>query len=159
MAYPPPAAPLCRSSSERQMAAANWLLSSAGRRGHLVTILRETCVEIGGGTVVAIDMSPLSAAGLLADKFEIVPRADDPAFIGHVLDVCDRYSIQHVIPTIDPELSVYSVARARFDAHGCQAWISSPEVVALGTDKWLVHDWLTAHDFPVPETVEVRDPA
>src|SRR5664280_2870346 len=101
MAYPPLAATPCRSSSERQMAAANWLLSSAGRRGHLVAILRQTCVEMGGGTVIAIDVSPLSAAGLLADEFEVVPRADDPAFIDHVLDVCDRYSIQHIIPTID----------------------------------------------------------
>jgi carbamoyl-phosphate synthase large subunit len=141
------------------MAAANWLLSSAGRRGHLVMILRETCVEMGGGGVIAIDASPLSAAGLLADKFEVVPQADDPAFIDHVLDICDRHSIQHVIPTVDPELLVYAAARARFEAHGCQAWVSSPDVVALGTDKWLLHNWLTAHDFSVPDTVEVRNPA
>src|ERR1035437_7809515 len=141
---------------EHQMTGTNWLVSSAGRRGHLVTILRETADLSGRGSVIAIDASPLSAAGLLADKFEVVPRPDDPAFVDHVLDLCDRYSIQHVAALIDPELPVYANARSRFEERGHQVWVSSPDVVALGRDKWLFHTWLKQHDFVSPLTAQVR---
>src|ERR1035437_7771442 len=142
---------------EHQMTGTNWLVSSAGRRGHLVTILRETADLSGRGSVIASDAPPWPAAGFLAGKFEVVPRADDPAFVDHVLDLCDRYSIQHVIPTIDPELPVYANARSRFEERDHQVWESSPDVVALGRDKWLFHTWLTQHGFASPTTAEVRD--
>jgi carbamoyl-phosphate synthase large subunit len=138
------------------MTGTNWLVSSAGRRGHLISILRQVAELSGHGSVNAVDASPLSAAGLLADKFEVVPRADDPAFVDHVLDVCDRYSIRHIIPTIDPELPVYASARSRFEERGRQVWVSSPDVVTLGRDKWLFHKWLAQHGFLSPTTAEVR---
>lgn len=140
------------------MTASNWLLSSAGRRGHLVAILRDACAQAGGGAVVAIDSSPLSAAGLLSDAFELVPRADDPAFLDEVLQICERYSIRYIVPTIDPELPVYAAAREEFEARGYEIWVSSPEVVTLGTDKWAFYEWLTAHDFSAPATFEAHDP-
>lgn len=136
------------------MPESNWLVSSAGRRGHLVAILRDVSELCGGGAIVAIDSSPLSAAGLLADKFEVVPPVSDPAFVDQILEICDRHSIRHVVPTIDTELSVYAAARARFAEFGHEVWVSSPEVVAIGTDKWLFHAWLTQHDLPSPLTVE-----
>ncbi|SHG29575.1 carbamoyl-phosphate synthase large subunit [Jatrophihabitans endophyticus] len=139
------------------MSSTNWLVSSAGRRGHLVRILREAGALLGGGTVVAVDCSSLSSAGLLADEFELVPRADDPAFVERMLDVCRRHRITHVVPTIDPELAVLAAATDRFAAAGSTVWVSSPEVVGLGSDKWLFHDWLTRHGFASPTTFEVRD--
>jgi len=141
------------------MSGTNWLVSSAGRRGHLVAILRQASEICGGGSVIAIDSSPLSAAGLLADKFEIVPRVDDPTFVSHVLEICERHSIRHVVPTIDPELPVYAAARARFEEANREVWVSSPEVVALGSDKWLFHTWLTQNDLASPATAEVRSPS
>jgi carbamoyl-phosphate synthase large subunit len=111
----------------------------------------------GGGSVVSIDSSALSAAGLRSDKFEIVPRADDPVFVDHVLEVCERHSIHYVVPTIDSELAVYASARARFQKRGCEVWVSAPEMIALGRDKWRFHNWLMSNMLPSPVTAEVRD--
>lgn len=134
----------------------NLLVSSAGRRGHLVAIMREVVATFGGGAVVAVDASPLSAAGLLADIFERVPPANDLGFIDRVLEICGRHAVRFVIPTIDPELMAYSRSRSRFHEQGCEVWVSAPEVVALGRDKWLFHNWLGLNQLPSPETVEVR---
>ncbi len=139
------------------MSVTNWLVSSAGRRGHLVAILREAAEISGGGSVIAVDASPLSAAGLLADEFELVPRVDEPAFVRRILEICEQYSIQHIVPTIDPELPVYAAARRYLESSGHEVWVSSPEVVALGADKWLFHRWLRQHGLGSPATVEIRD--
>ena len=135
----------------------NWLLSSAGRRGHLVTVLRAACTYLGGGSVIAIDASPLSAAGLLCDAFELVPAVNDPSFVCEVLRICKRHAISYILPTIDPELPIYAAARETFETHGFQVWISSPEVVMLGQNKWAFHQWLVEHHFASPRTFEARD--
>lgn len=134
----------------------NVLVSSAGRRGHLVGIMHEVVEKLGGGAVVAVDASPLSAAGLLADVFELVPPASDPGFIDCVLEICSRNAVRFVVPTIDPELMAYSNSRSRFRAQGCEVWVSAPEVITLGRDKWLFHNWLGRNQLPSPETAEVR---
>ena len=139
------------------MPSTNWLLSSAGRRGHLIAILREASGLNGGGSVVAIDSTPLSAAGLLADHFEIVPTADDPAFIDQVLNICNRHAIHHILPTNDLELPVYAAARPRFTECAREVWVSSPELVSLGGDKWRFYTWLKQHGFPTPTTAKARD--
>lgn len=135
----------------------NFLVSSAGRRGHLVSILQQVAQATGGGCVVAMDASPLAAAGLLADKFEGVPRVHEAGFADRVLEICEQYSIDVVVPTIDPELPVYAKARVRFENRGHTVWISSPEVVALGSDKWLFHNWLIDSGLASPATARIGD--
>ena len=106
---------------------------------------------------MAVDASPLSAAGVLADVFQPVPLASDFDFIERVLEICARHDVRCVIPTIDPELMVYAQSRSRFRNQGCEVWVSTPEVIELGRDKWLFHQWLGQNQLPSPETVEVRN--
>lgn len=136
----------------------NFLVSSAGRRGALVEILK-SIAQPAGGEVTAIDMSPLSAAGHLADRLELVPRVDAAEFVDAVLDIAVRHDIDVVIPTIDPEIEVFARSRDVFAQHGVDVWAPSVRTAQLGFDKWDLHSWLVTHDFPTVATHQAGDPA
>lgn len=127
----------------------NVLISSGGRRGALVRIVRSTLSELTlSGRVLVADMSPLSAAWHLADAGFRVPRCTHPSFIPHMLDLCRTQAVTIVIPTIDPELPVYAGSRSDFERAGTMVAVSSPEAIAICRDKRRTHEWLVAHGFP-----------
>lgn len=136
---------------------AAWLLSSAGRRGSLVTLLQKQPMHGARSRVIATDRSELSAAGRLADAFELVPSVRDAAFIPRTLEIARKHDVGVIIPTIDPEIEVYANHRDEFSAHGIDVWVSSPEVSRLGWDKWSLYRWLREQGLPTVETFEVSD--
>lgn len=131
----------------------NWLISSGGRRGALVNILRGS--GLGQNRIAVIDNSAFSAAGRLADNFELVPRVDDPEYCRIVLEIAKRLRTEVIIPTIDPEIAVYAKNADYFRAAGVDVWVSSPEVADLGFDKWQLFQWLRHQGFPTMDTVEI----
>lgn len=131
-----------------------WLISSGGRRGALVKILRGTPRGTVSRVVVA-DASPaMSAAGRLSDQAELAPKVRDPEFIPEMLRLCKKHDVARVVPTIDPELSVYARHRADFSAVGTDVLVSAPEVVRLAEDKWELFKWLRSQGFPTVRTFE-----
>ena len=89
----------------------NILVSSAGRRGALISLVRDTLRPLGG-RVFAIDAGQWSSACRLADDWALVPRCDADNFIDAVIDICRRRQIRHIIPTIDPGLTGFADTRA-----------------------------------------------
>jgi carbamoyl-phosphate synthase large subunit len=127
----------------------NVLISSAGRRVALLDTFRRTLREMDlSGEVLAADMSRLSSAFHSADRAFLVPSCSSPEFVPAMLDVCRRQRVSLVIPTIDPELPVYAASRDRFLEIGTTVAVSSPEVVAIGSDKDETHAWLVRSNFP-----------
>ena len=133
------------------------LISSAGRRVELLRTFRRTCDTFGGGDgagsgvsgrVLAVDCSWFSSAFHDADEAFLVPPCRDPAFVPRMIELCATHGVDLVVPTIDPELPVYAAARHRFAAVNTAVAISSPEVVAIASDKQRTHEWLTAAGFP-----------
>lgn len=134
-----------------------WLLSSAGRRGSLVRLLRQQRIDGRLSSVVATDRSELSAAGRLADVFEQVPPVRDAAFIERTLEIALKHDVGVIIPTIDPEIEVYALSRDIFADHGIDVWVSTPEVSRLGWDKWALHQWLRQQNLPTVDTFEAKN--
>lgn len=135
----------------------NILLSSAGRRGELVQILQDTVVRLDRtGGVYCVDRSPLSAAGQIADGFDLVPNIADPDFVPALLEICQRRRISHLIPTIDTELPVLAQHREEFLAAGVNVWVSSPETIAIARDKRLTNRWLGENGFPAPRQADLE---
>jgi carbamoyl-phosphate synthase large subunit len=132
------------------------LVSSAGRRGALVGILRRSLARVGvQGVIVAADQTRLAAAMHLADQRVVVPRHDDSGFCEAVLDACRAHAVRLVVPTHDGELAVYAAARERFAAAGVTIAVSSPAVVEIGADKTRTNSWLRDHGFPAPRQASV----
>jgi carbamoyl-phosphate synthase large subunit len=133
------------------------LISSAGRRVELVRIFRQALAELTpGGRVLAIDSSWYSGALHDADEGFVVPRFTDPHFVPRLLELCEHNAVDVIVPTTDREWSVWSEACHRFSAIGTVVAVSSPEVLAIASDKQRTHDWLTANGFP---TVRQARPA
>lgn len=66
----------------------------------------------------------------------IVPRGEEASFIDHIMELCRRWRIDVVIPTVDTELLPMAHARLRFEDLGV-AIVAGP-AAALSTclDKW-----------------------
>ncbi len=125
------------------------LISSAGRRVELVRIFRQAVADLTpGGRVLATDSSWYSAALHDADEGFVVPRFTDPEFVPGLVDLCERHAVDLIVPTTDREWSVWSESCDRFSALGTTVAVSSPEVLAIASDKQRTHDWLTANGFP-----------
>lgn len=134
------------------------LVSSAGRRGALIGILRRALDRLGlAGPVLASDVTGYAAAFHLADRGLLVPRQDDPAFVDALLALCEREGVRLVIPTHDGELPLLAAARGRFAEIGTTVSVSAPETIAIGRDKVRTHAWLTAEGFPTVRQGTVDD--
>src|SRR6266566_3792093 len=91
------------------------LISSAGRRVSLVRAFRKALSDLGvEGRVLASDTASLSAAYHEADAGFLVPPCLESGFVPHMIELCQRESIDMIVPTIDTELPVYAASRAAF---------------------------------------------
>jgi carbamoyl-phosphate synthase large subunit len=125
------------------------LVSSAGRRGALVSILRRTLTQLGlPGEVIAADQSLAAPAMHLADARVLVPSQQDPAFVDEVLAACVSRDVRLVVPTHDGELAAYAEAKQRFEAAGVSVSVSALATVLIGRDKTRTNAWLRQQGFP-----------
>lgn len=135
------------------------LLTSAGRRGHLLQCFREAArslqIELH---MLAADLFPeRSAACRLADGAWAVPRCTSEDYIPALLDICQRESVALLVPTIDTELAVLSRHVEAFGRIGTRVVISSPSVVDLARDKLATAVRLTEAGIPTPRTLPLAD--
>ena len=138
----------------------NILITSAGRRGELVKIWKETVVSILGPEVqvFATDLSPfLSAACQLADQSFKVCRCSEPDYSAQILDICMANDVKMVIPTIDTELLVFANARETFSAAGIQLIVSDPGLVVQCRDKRLTSQLFASLSIPTPKILDPLD--
>jgi carbamoyl-phosphate synthase large subunit len=137
------------------------LISSAGRRVGLVAAAREALAELDlAGSVLAVDASDQAAAAHVADARFVVPPCDHDTFVPRLLEICRDDAVDLIVPTIDPELPVYASCSSTFAAQGTVIAVSSPETVAICSDKSLTNAWLHEHGFPTVLQVgieQVRD--
>ncbi|QIK64970.1 ATP-grasp domain-containing protein [Nocardioides sp. HDW12B] len=127
----------------------NVLVTSAGRRGELIEILRQSFAAGGRrASVFTADASALSAAGLVGDGHHVVPRLDDPTYLDVLTRLCDELDVGHVVPTIDTELPLMASAVRHLDNQGTRVWVSGPETIALAQDKRLTNRFLAEHGLP-----------
>ena len=83
-----------------------------------ISILRDMAGE--PVTMLAADIDPYAAGLYLvgADERALLPRGDDPAFASTLLDLCRRWEVDVVIPTVDSELLPVARMRDQYDAAG-----------------------------------------
>lgn len=123
----------------------NILILSAGTRNKIVQYFKKAVGS--GGNVVATDMSELAPAIYEADKHYIVPRMTEPGYLEVILDICKREKIEGVLSLIDPELSLLSANKNRFEAIGTRVIGSSYELCERSLDKYQMYQWLVSHGY------------
>ena len=101
-----------------------------------------------GHNVVGVDMQEVSLANL--DAFELVPAADDPAMIEHLIRLIKHYNIELVIPTVADELAIISKAANQGLFDPAKVVIGKPGPVEKCFDKYLTMTALRAAGISVP---------
>jgi carbamoyl-phosphate synthase large subunit len=130
----------------------NILVSSAGRRGALIRLIRET-LRPRGGRVYAIDVAPWSSACRLADEWQLVPPFDDARFFDTVVSFCRRRDIRMIVPTHDLELPVYAQLKPLFAELGIQVACCGPATVQIAADKQSTERFLRDSGLPTVPSV------
>lgn len=131
------------------------LLTSAGRRNQLLRAFRSAAEGIGLNLrTIAADAAPaLSPACHEADVAVRVPRCDEPGYVEALREICNKYSVRLLVPTIDPELSVLAAAATDFADRGTHVFVSNASAVRIARDKQLTAEVLGAAGVPVPRTL------
>lgn len=128
----------------------NLLILSCGTRNKIVQYFKKALA--GNGAVIATDCSSLAPALYDADRYYIVPRMREEHYLDRVLEICEKEKISGVLSLIDPELSLLSENRHRFEAVGTTVIGSGYEQCELALDKWKMYDWLRDHGYACAKT-------
>ena len=106
--------------------------------------------------VVLGDPDPQIAGRFIADGFVRLPRADAPAFVEDLLEVCRREEIDVVVPVFDLEFPKLAAGASRFAEEGVRLVLSPEPAVSICRDKRLTMQFLGEIGVPHPETYPVE---
>jgi carbamoyl-phosphate synthase large subunit len=138
----------------------NILISSAGQRVVLVQIFQRTLRELGvDAKVFATDKSPeIAPACYVADESLKVPCCGDEHYLDVMLKLCQEKEIGVIIPTIDPELSVFASNKERFMEAG--VLLAEPDLpyIRICRDKRLTAKYLPQIGIAVPKPLDKYHP-
>ena len=101
--------------------------------------------------VLGVDMAPRPRT----DGARILPcpPATAPDFVSALAAICEEYSIDLIIPTVDEELSILAPLRSAL-LHRARIAVSPTAAVAIAADKWLTHRVADSLGLAVPRSLE-----
>jgi carbamoyl-phosphate synthase large subunit len=136
----------------------NILLTSVGRRVVLLKQFRQSMRRSNiSGKLVATDLKTTAPASFLADASELVPRIDDPFYIDSLLNICNRYKIDILVPTIDTELLLLSQHRQKFTDIGVELLVSSVATNDICFDKNKTSKFFLDSGVKTPKIYQVEE--
>ncbi|OIR10207.1 MAG: hypothetical protein BEU03_01075 [Marine Group III euryarchaeote CG-Epi6] len=127
----------------------NILLTSIGIRSYLVDYFKSSGKV---SNVFSADNSSLAPGIYNSDKYFLVPKIDDVAYVTNILDICVNNSVSALIPLHDLDSLVLSREKLRFQDLGIKIFTPENEVVEICFDKYKCYEFLRSHNIPVPKT-------
>jgi carbamoyl-phosphate synthase large subunit len=102
--------------------------------------------------VVTVNMTPNAVSLFRSDAGYLVPPANAPTYLDHLLDVCSRERIEVIIPGSEAELRVLARKTCAL-AQAKLVLLANPrEVIDIGDDKWITYLFLRDHGFETPQS-------
>lgn len=105
-----------------------------------------------GMRVVAVDSSPLSVGFAFAEASYVVPRADIPGYVEALLRICQRESVDWLLPALDEELTLLAHRRDEFERSGTRILAPSLDCLEICTDKLKTYEFFETNGIPTPKT-------
>jgi carbamoyl-phosphate synthase large subunit len=136
----------------------NILITSASRKVILVRAFQQAVAQEGGGKVIAVDTSPLSAALYFADEHYLVPSSQKREFAAIMLSLCERLEIKLLVPTRDEELAFFAERKGDFADVGTFVMVSDPATVGICQDKRRFIEFCEANSFAMPKSYNASEP-
>jgi len=130
----------------------NVLITSAGGTSAINVMQALRAQDEIPVRIVAVDMNSTAAGLFLADTGYPVPRADDPAFIPTLLDLCVREAVNVVIPIFSAEIPVFAAYLDEFKGRGIEMVLPSTHTLRTCNDKLLTYVVFDVSGIPTPRT-------
>jgi carbamoyl-phosphate synthase large subunit len=120
------------------------LFTCAGQRVDIVSAFARA-----GATTIATDINPLAPAVHHAERYALVPRVDDPAYVPELRALIAEHDVDLVVPLTDLDHVVLAGAREQL---GALLLLSELEVVRCVGDKYLAHRLFERRGIASPPT-------
>lgn len=124
----------------------NVLLLSIGAKHALVSFFKNS--QSGFDKVITTDCSEYSAGLYNSDKHYIVPRMKEESYIPTLLDICERESVDVIVPSQEDELILISSQRAVFEKRNITVCTSDSGLIELCRDKLGLYEFLSEKGIP-----------
>ena len=132
----------------------NVLILSVGRRVELVKRFKRAAADLKiNSKIIGVDICMLAPALYFCDEKVVIPKIDDVDYIPSLLDVCKKYDVKLIIPTIDTELLKLSMNSDVFKQNNIMINLSSFEVISICRNKKNTQKWLEDNKFRVPRMI------
>lgn len=138
----------------------NILITSAGKRVALVKAFKETLSRFfPEAKVYTTDMNPLMApAAYVSDDCISVPRVTSEDYIGILQEICQKYNIGLIVPTIDTELAILSANKSIFEKVGTYLCVSDYDFIMMCRDKRNTGAFFEEKAIRVPKPIDKLKP-
>ncbi len=120
------------------------LFTCAGQRVDIVSAFVRA-----GATTLAVDANALAPALYHADRYALVPRIEDPAYLPTLRELVREHDVALIVPLTDLDQHVLAAAR---ETLGATLLLSPLEVVEAMADKYLAHGFFLERGLPSPDT-------
>ena len=101
--------------------------------------------------VLGVDARHDYNAENLADKFEIVPKGDDPGYLERVCYLIKKFQINLVIPCSDEEAVTLSTNRNKVEKLGAKVACAPKKSIQIMSNKLLTYNFLENKNVSVPK--------
>jgi carbamoyl-phosphate synthase large subunit len=118
------------------------LFTCAGQRVDIVSAFGRA-----GATTIAADVNQLAPALYHADRYAIVPRVDDDAYIGAIRDLVLAHDVRLIVPLTDLDHEQLVEAREEL---GAVVLLPGLDVVRMTADKYVAHTFFQSRGIPSP---------
>lgn len=138
----------------------NILITSAGKRVELVKEFKETAARLDKNIkVYTTELNPdLAPAAYVSDGCQKVSRVTAEGYMDELLQICKRWEIGLVVPTIDTELKVLAENKEKFAAIGCALCVPDLDFVSICRDKRHIEQFFIEHQVRIPEHRDKNNP-
>lgn len=111
--------------------------------------------------LIVTNSEPMGASYYMSDRVSgryIVPIAKDEAYIPRIIEICKKEKVDGIFSGTEHEVYALSNAADRIKAEtGALVFLSRPEVINIGLDKYETYLCFKKHGIPFPETVLFDD--
>lgn len=112
------------------------LFTGVGRRIELLQAFRNAALVLNKKLIIyGADMVTTAPACAYCDYTRIVVAMKNDHYIDNLLEICNKDSIDLIIPTIDTDLLILSRNKKAFESIGTKVMISEPDKILICRDK------------------------
>ncbi len=122
----------------------NIIITSIGRRVQLIEHFRETF------TVIGVDASSQNAARYFVDRFFVIPRCDEEAYISEMLRIAIENDVKIILPLYEREFEILCDNRSLFEENGIRILLSDREVIDICNNKLATQEFFDREGILAP---------